>query len=101
MTTRCVVVVAWADGWYGFNLDGVEAVAERMAFIGRLCDERGRDRSELRVTVALRELHLRDVPELAQLGVDELVLVDGPPRDPALGADWVSGLAERWMPALG
>ena len=94
-------VVAWADGWYGFNLDGVEAVAERMAFIGRLCDERGRDRSELRVTVALRELQLRDVPELAQLGVDELVLVDGPPRDPALGADWVSALAERWMPALG
>ena len=33
------------------------------------------------MTVALRELHIRDVVALADLGVDELVIVDGPPED--------------------
>ena len=26
-------VAAWGDGWYGFNLDDVDAVAERVAFL--------------------------------------------------------------------
>ena len=36
---------------------------------------------------------------LAEVGVDELVLVEGPPEDPAAAPDWVAGLAERWLPA--
>lgn len=93
-------VADWGDGWYGFNLAGVTEAAERIAFLGDQCAQRGRDRSELRVTVALRELHVGDVGALADLGVDELVIVDGPPEDPHAAADWVSALADHWLSAL-
>ncbi len=45
---------AWGDGWYGFNLDGVGAVRERVGKLDQLCVESGRDRAELRLAVALR-----------------------------------------------
>src|SRR3981189_2396369 len=75
-------VVAWGDGWYGFNLDGVQEVAERIDFLQRLCDDSGRDRAELRLAVALRDLSVNDVRPLADLGIDELVVAEGPPGDP-------------------
>lgn len=93
-------VVTWGDGWYGFNLDGADAVAERIAFLRRLCGEHGRDPAELRVAVALQELTPREVAPLAALGVDELVLVDSPPDDARVCADWVSALADHWMARL-
>ena len=93
-------VAAWGDGWYGFNLAGVRAVAERVTFLKARCRECGRDRSELRLAVALRDLRIRDVTRLADLGVDELVLVDGPPDDARIAADWVSALADHWLSAL-
>jgi probable F420-dependent oxidoreductase len=93
-------VAAWGDGWYGFNLGGVGDVAERIDFLHRLCDETGRDRAELRVAVALRDLSVDDVRPLADLGVDELVVVEGPPEDAAAAAAWVSALADKWMHAL-
>ena len=37
---------------------------------------------------------------LAALGIDELVLVEGPPEDARVAADWVSALADRWMAIL-
>jgi probable F420-dependent oxidoreductase len=92
--------VVWGDGWYGFNFDGVHAVAERIAFLNRLCDERGRDPGELRLSVALADLQIADVGDLADLGVDELVVVDAPPGDPSVAADWVSALADKWMSAV-
>ncbi|SOJ54025.1 Pyrimidine monooxygenase RutA [Mycobacterium simulans] len=87
----------WADGWYGFNLDGVAAVRERVGVLERLCAELGRDRGELRLAVALRSPHVDDVGGLAELGVDELVLVEAPPEDPDAVAAWVSSLAEQWI----
>jgi len=93
-------VAAWGDGWYGFNLAGVAAVAERIAYLQLQCDERGRDREELRVCVALTDLRIGDVGALAELGVDELVVVDGPPADPRVAAEWVSALADHWMSML-
>jgi len=90
-------VVTWGDGWYGFNLDGPGAVAERMTTLQRLCVEHGRDRSELKVAVALRDPQPHDLDPLVDLGVDELVIVGGPPPDPRAAADWVSALAHRWM----
>jgi probable F420-dependent oxidoreductase len=89
-------VVAWGDGWYGFNLDGVQEVAERIDVLKRLCDDSGRDRAELQVAVALRDLSVDDIRPLADLGVDELVVVGGPPKDAGGAADWVSGLADKW-----
>ncbi|MGH3677641.1 MAG: LLM class F420-dependent oxidoreductase [Mycobacterium sp.] len=93
-------VVDWGDGWYGFNLADVDAVAERVGFLKTRCTERGRDPGELRLAVALRDLQPRDVAPLAALGIDELVLVEAPPGDASVAADWVSALADHWMSAL-
>jgi probable F420-dependent oxidoreductase len=92
--------VAWGDGWYGFNLTSVRAVAERLAYLRALCRRYGRDWGELWSAVALRDLVPRDVVRLAELGVDELVLVDGPPADARIAADWVSALADHWISPL-
>lgn len=89
-------VAAWGDGWYGFNLAGTEEVAERIGILRELCREAGRDPSELRLAVALREPDPGDVAGLAKLGVDELVLVGSPPEDPDAASDWVATLARRW-----
>ena len=93
-------VAAWADGWYGFNLASVEAVGERIGKLSRLCGEAGRDRSELKLAVALNEPSVRDIDALSELGIDELVLVEAPPDRPGVAADWVSALADRWMGRL-
>jgi len=93
-------VVAWGDGWYGFNLDGVAAVRERVQKLARLCAESGRDRDELRLAVALGNPRPGDISALAELGIDELILVEAPPHRPEVVADWVSALADHWMIAL-
>ena len=64
---------------------------DRIGTLRELCREAGRDPARLRVAVALSEP--ADPAELAAAGVDELVLVAGPPEDPADAADWVAGLA--------
>lgn len=90
-------IVAWGDGWYGFNLDGVAAVADRVKLIDRLCRDAGRERAELRLAVALRQPHSDDVPVLAELGVDELVVVAAPPRNIDEIPGWTTDLARRWV----
>jgi probable F420-dependent oxidoreductase len=92
-------VVRWADGWYGFNLENVDAVAERVGLIDRLCRDAGRDRGELRLSVALQQPQPADLPALAALGVDEFVVVAGPPEDAAVVHDWVAELARQWPAA--
>jgi probable F420-dependent oxidoreductase len=91
-------VAAWGDGWYGFNVDGVAAVAERLATLRTMCDEQGRDPAQLHLAVALREPRRSDVAALAELGVDELVVVAGPPDDAGAASDWVAELAGQWAP---
>lgn len=93
-------VAAWGDGWYGFNLDGVAAVRERIDKLEQACAASGRDRAELRLSVALRNPSVGDVGALAELGVDELVLVEAPPGHPEAATGWVSALADQWMRAL-
>jgi probable F420-dependent oxidoreductase len=88
---------AWADGWYGFNLAGVDAVRERVGKLERLCARSGRDRGELQLAVALDDPGIDDIGALRELGVDELVLVEAPPDQPEVAAEWVSELAERWI----
>jgi probable F420-dependent oxidoreductase len=93
-------IAAWGDGWYGFNLDSVDTVAERVAFLREQCGEQGRDPAELRLAVALRDPRPGDAAALAALGIDELVLVEGPPDDARDAADWIHALADRWMAKL-
>lgn len=94
-------VAGWGDGWYGFNLGGVAEVAERLGYLRARCREAGRDVAHLHCAVALREPQVDDLPALVDLGVDELVIVASPPADPYLVPDWVSDLADRWVPAGG
>jgi len=91
-------VVTWGDGWYGFNLDGVTAVRDRVGKLDQLCAESGRHRDGLRLAVALVSPQVEDVSALNDLGVDELVLVEAPPDRPETVPDWVSALADRWAP---
>lgn len=90
-------VAAWGDGWYGCNLDDVAAVRECVGKLDRLCDEAGRDRAELRLAVALWNPRESDVDVLAELGVDELVLVQAPPGRADAVAGWVAALADQWI----
>jgi probable F420-dependent oxidoreductase len=92
-------VAAWGDGWYGFGLDGVAAVAERLGHLDARCREAGRDIARLRRCVALSRPDPADVPALADLGVDELVIVESPPDDPRLVTEWVSRLGDRFLAA--
>jgi len=93
-------VASWGDGWYGFNLAGIDAVRERLGTLQRLCAESGRNRGELRVCVALQSPSVDDLGALAELGVDELVLVESPPERPQVASEWVAELADRWLTVL-
>jgi probable F420-dependent oxidoreductase len=93
-------VAAWGDGWYGFNLAGVEVVRERVAVLEELCRELDRDVRDLRLAVALEAGEPGDVSALEDLGVTELVVVEAPPEDPRAATEWVGALADRWNAAI-
>lgn len=90
-------VAQWGDGWYGFNLRDLDDVAGTLATLRAFCAQSGRDVADLRLAVALREAHPTDASRLAELGIDELVLVASPPHDPAAAAQWVADLATAWQ----
>lgn len=86
----------WGDGWYGFNVPGLEAVRERVGFLHARTRAAGRDPAALEVAVAVTGVEPDDVPLLAAAGVTQLVLVDAPPDDPAEAGEWTRALACRW-----
>ncbi|HWF20840.1 MAG TPA: LLM class F420-dependent oxidoreductase, partial [Acidimicrobiales bacterium] len=88
-------VVAYGDGWYGFNLSRDE-VPERVAALGSRCLQAGRDPATVEVAVSLRDGSPEDVDALAAMGVTELVVVDSPPAHSGRAARWVTSLAQRW-----
>jgi probable F420-dependent oxidoreductase len=85
------------DGWYGFNLDGVDGVEERVNRLGELCVEHGRPMSELRIAVALTDAKPADRDQLAALGGDGVVLVVEPCAEPADAVDWARSLGRGWV----
>lgn len=89
-------VAAWGDGWYGFNLDGIAAVRDRVGRIEQFCAETGRDRSQLRLAVALVNPSVDDLGVLEELGIDELVLVESPPDNADEVPEWISALVGKW-----
>lgn len=90
-------VAEWGDGWYGFNLADVEEAAFRASKLRSLCREVGRDPTDLRLAVSLQDPVPADATRLADAGIDELVLVAGPPADPIAAEAWISDLAGKWM----
>lgn len=90
-------VADWGDGWYGFNLDGVSAVGDRLQLLARFCADAGRDIADLYLAVALRNPARADVALLGDLGITELVLVDAPPDSAEECLVWVDRLADRWI----
>lgn len=88
-------VVAYGDGWYGFNLS-TEEVSERMGTLRSRCADAGRDGTTLETAVSLRGGSPEDAAGLAALGVAELVVVGSPPDDPARAERWVRALADDW-----
>ena len=93
-------VAAWADGWYGFSLRDTTEVATAITRLAGYCDAVGRDITDVTVSVALREPTPADVSGLIAAGVDELVLVQSPPQEPADAQGWVNQLAAPWMSAI-
>lgn len=91
-------VVAWGDGWYGFNLPDVAAAADRVAVIRRLCAESGRDVGELHLAVSLAHPAEGGAAALSEAGIDELIVVASPPDDVAAIPDWLAGLAAQRAP---
>lgn len=90
-------VTVRGDGWYGFNLDDVAAVEERLRRLGQACAVAGRGLDELYVAVALRAPTVADLGPLAELGVTELVIVDSPPAAVSEVTAWVDRLADTWI----
>ena len=72
------------------------ALVEVSALSLRSCRRAGRDRRSLEVSLSLRDGAPADAGALADLGVDELVVVEAPPGDAAAAERWVGGLARRW-----
>jgi probable F420-dependent oxidoreductase len=85
-------VAAHGDGWYGFYLEDVAAVRERVTALRQMCA--GRTPT---LAVSLAGCEPSDIPELAAIGVDELVIVDAPPAAAEDADVWVAELARRWI----
>ncbi len=93
-------VARLGDGWYGFNLAGVDAVRERLDYLAQQCGELGRDIGDLDLAVALSDAQPADVAALADMGISQFVLVQSPPEDPREVDGWVTALARRWSPQI-
>jgi probable F420-dependent oxidoreductase len=90
-------VATAGDGWYGFNLPGLDGARDCVSALRGHCAQAGRSLRDLYLAVAVVDLGPEALPELAALGIDELVVVDAPPADPAEVPRWVEALAARWI----
>jgi probable F420-dependent oxidoreductase len=88
-------VVAYGDGWYGFNLS-IDELPERLEALTTRCEQRGRARDSIEIAVSLRGGSPADVATLDELGVDELVIVESPPDRADDAGRWVAETARRW-----
>ncbi len=86
-------VAAHGDGWYGFYLEDVAAVRDRVGTLQQMCGPGPAPT----VAVSVVGCEPSDIPELAASGVDELVIVDAPPASADDVDAWASELAARWI----
>jgi probable F420-dependent oxidoreductase len=83
------------DGWYGFNVP-LSQLPERLEALGAACTEAGRSIGSLDKAVALTGAGPSDLGDLEALGVNEVVIVEGPPDVAEDVAAWVDHLAATW-----
>jgi len=88
---------AHGDGWYGFNLSGIGDVRRCVAAIREHCARLDRDFDRLDLSVSVVDFGTDELDELADVGVNELVLVDAPPPRAGDVGEWVRELAQRWL----
>jgi probable F420-dependent oxidoreductase len=88
-------VARYGDGWYGFNLTLAE-LPERLEMLGAACQRHGRDATSIPTAAFVSDATPSDVPDLAALGLTELVLVESPPSAPDDASAWVEEAARRW-----
>jgi probable F420-dependent oxidoreductase len=88
-------IVAYGDGWYGFNLS-IDEISDRLETLATRCEQMGRPRTSIEIAVSLRGGSPADIGTLDELGVDELVVVESPPENPDDAERWVAELAHRW-----
>lgn len=93
-------VGAWADGWYGFNLADVQEAAGCATAIRQKCRAAARDPGDLRLSVALRDPQPGDAARLADIGIDEMVVVASPPDDADAVPQWLDDLGQQWFSEL-
>lgn len=85
------------DGWYGFNLSDVAEAREYAGVLRARREEAGLDPADFDIAASIVDCDPGELPELARAGIDELVLVEGPPGDAAAALAWVDELARRWL----
>jgi probable F420-dependent oxidoreductase len=85
------------DGWYGFNLRNVPEAREYATDLLARREKAGLDPAGFDIAASIVDAGPGQLPELARSGLDELVLVEEPPSDAAAVADWIDGLARRWL----
>jgi alkanesulfonate monooxygenase SsuD/methylene tetrahydromethanopterin reductase-like flavin-dependent oxidoreductase (luciferase family) len=88
-------VAGLGDGWYGFNVP-LDELAERLEFLRSACREATRPTGSVETAAAVSGARPADLPQREALGLDEFVVVEGPPDRPEDAAPWVAGLARRW-----
>jgi probable F420-dependent oxidoreductase len=88
-------IVAYGDGWYGFNLS-IDEIADRLEALKTRCEQMGRARTSIEIAVSLRGGTPADIATLDELGVDELVVVESPPDNADDAESWVTETARRW-----
>jgi probable F420-dependent oxidoreductase len=88
-------VATHGDGWYGFNVSLGE-LPGRLEVLRAACTEAGRSIASLDKAVALTDAAAADLGDLEALGVNEVVIVAGPPEVAADVPAWVEHLAATW-----
>jgi hypothetical protein len=83
------------DGWYGFNLT-LDELPERLEMLGTACQRHGRVATSIRTAAFVSDATPSDLPDLAALGLTELVLVESPPSAPGDASAWVEERARLW-----
>jgi probable F420-dependent oxidoreductase len=86
------------NGWFGFNV-GPDDAALLVKKLHAMLKANGRDPNEVEIIVSPYTMKITpdDLKKYRAAGVDELVMVAGPPEDEAQIASWVERIGRDWV----